>query len=172
MPRLSDSQFSFTFTFPPISTSLKSHTFDPRKPASPVAASFAASRRQTTAFQDVLLIVPAAGRLELHRATVVPSMKPVQPTASAQSVSKTPPRMSPSKTSISLPTSGLTHMMQAVRGSNIPGLRAHIVQLATWDVKKDREWDDVKGEFHHEKAPNRRTYDHELSYPLPLSVLC
>jgi hypothetical protein len=52
-------------------------------------------------------------------------------------------------------------MMQAVRGSNVPGLRAHIMQLATWDVKKDREWDDVKGEFHHEKAPNRCTYDQE-----------
>lgn len=52
-------------------------------------------------------------------------------------------------------------MMQAVRGSNVPGLRAHIVQLATWDVKKDREWDDVKGGFHHEKSPDKHSYDQE-----------
>lgn len=111
-----------------------------------------------------MLTVPAEGRLELHRGTITSPMRVNESSAGTPisgSSSKTPPRASPGKTSISLPTSGLTHMMQAVRGNTVLGLRAHIVPLATWDVKKDREWEDVKGEFHHEPMTGPQAYDQE-----------
>lgn len=156
----------FSFALLPTSTSLRSRTFDPRKPSSPSTPSFVTARRQITAFQDIMLTVPTAGRLELHRGTIIPPVKPIDtPTtaaaASGGSSSSTPPRASPGKTSISLPTSGLTHMMQAVRGTSVPGMRVHMAPLATWDVKKDREWEDVKGVFNHEPATGPRAYDQE-----------
>lgn len=107
---------------------------------------------------DVLLTVPVTGQLQLHRGTVIP---PVKAADTPSISSKTPPRASPGKTSISLPTSGLTHMMQAVRGNSSASLRAHMAPLATWDVKKDREWEDVKGEFRHEPSTGARVYDQE-----------
>jgi hypothetical protein len=52
-------------------------------------------------------------------------------------------------------------MMQTVRGKTTPGLRAHVAPLGTWDVRKDGEWEEVKGEFRHDKPVRRSTYDQE-----------
>ena len=152
-PSLRNTGPVLSFVFPPIATSLRSRTFDPRRPSSPQAGTGSPSprRRLQTAFQDVLLTIPSIGRLELHRGTVSPAAKPPPPPPSTES-SKSPPNASPGKVSISLPTSGLTAMMQAVRGrgkTNV-GLGAKMVPLATWDVRKDGdggEWEEVKGEF-------------------------
>ncbi|KAF9517475.1 hypothetical protein BS47DRAFT_500214 [Hydnum rufescens UP504] len=125
--------------------------FSPRNVSPPTSANFPtpysqSPTRPTTGFQDILVTVPFAGRLELHRMNIIPPTKSLEPPPTTPAVNA-PPHTTLAKPSTSLPSSGLTHMMHTVRGNAASGLRARQSLKATWDIRKHGEWEDVKGEF-------------------------
>lgn len=55
-------------------------------------------------------------------------------------------------------------MMQVVRGNTPVGLKGRFKDLGSWDVRKDKGWEDVKDEFRHEKVVSRGGYDQEYVF--------
>ncbi len=51
--------------------------------------------------------------------------------------------------------------MQAVRGQQGTGLRVQQKAIASWNIQKDKEWEDVKGEFLHTYAASSSAYNQE-----------
>ena len=109
-------------------------------------------------FQDLLIVNTVSGRLELNRLNVqhLQRESEVEQFVTGVAALGTSPGAS-----ISLPTSGLTQMMKAVRGQQASGLRAQQKPIASWNIQKDKEWEDVKGEFQHTYAAPSPAYNQE-----------
>ncbi|KAF8328203.1 uncharacterized protein EI90DRAFT_1616602 [Cantharellus anzutake] len=148
-PRLLVKGQLFSFVFPPPSVAARSSSFNPRDSFARLKGAKSKQPPTISGFQDVLIVNTVSGRLELNRVDIQrPQREP-----EAEQISNGVGVLSASpRTSVSLPTSGLTQMMQAVRGQQATGIRAQQKPMASWNVHKDKEWEDVKGEFQHSHA--------------------
>ena len=150
----------FSFIFPPPAVAARSTSFNPRN--SPVIVRPKGAKHKPPSmipgFQDLLIVNTMSGRLELDRVSVqrLQRESEVEQVTTGIAALGTSP-----KASASLPTSGLTQMMQAVRGQQGTGLRVQQKAIASWNIQKDKEWEDVKGEFQHTYAASSSAYNQE-----------
>ena len=101
-----------------------------------------------TGFQDVLTLNPSTGALSLQRCNIHSAEHLPRADSAASRTGSTTSSSIERGLSRSLPASGVSMMMNFVSSPAEFGLRASEFLIASWRLRRERDWDEVRVALH------------------------